>query len=283
MPNPFRVKVKKTNFKKNYFKDIYHLVLAATWLEFFVVVTCLYMSMNTFFATLYFTAGDSILNADPESFWDAFVFSFQTSATIGYGYMRPANTYTDIIVILDTLSGIIFVAITTGLAFAKFSKPTAAVLFTENAVIHPYEGKKTLFFRVANERDSHIADASIEASVVKEEQSAEGMTMQRIRDLKLVRAKSPIFSLSWTVMHVIDEDSPLYRLTTEEFKLKNVRIVISLTGIDDWSAQLVHATHLYKYSEIIYNKRFADILTRNPDESITMDYDEFNRLIDLPS
>ena len=192
MPNPFRVDVVRTGLSHSYFKDIYHIVLVTSWVEFFAVVTLLYISMNLFFAGLYFMGGDSILNADPNSFWDAFVFSFQTSTTIGYGHMRPANSYADMVVILDTLSGLIFVAITTGLAFAKFSKPTAMVLFTENAVIHQYEGSQTLFFRVANARDSHIADASIEASVVKEEVSREGVVMQRIRDLKLVRHKSPL-------------------------------------------------------------------------------------------
>lgn len=279
MSNPFRLEVKKVGLHRSFFKDIYHIVLKASWLEFFLVNTTLYLCLNLFFASLYLVGGNNILNADPGSFWDAFVFSFQTSTTIGYGQLLPANTYADAIVVIDTLAGIIFVAITTGLAFAKFSKPTAHVLFTNCAVIHKYEGKKTLFFRVANARDSHIADASIEASIVMADESPEGVTMQRIRDLKLVRSKSPIFALSWTVMHVIDESSPLLKFTWEDLVEKNVRIVISLTGIDDWTAQLVHSNQMYKYDEIVYNKRFADILSDNEDGSVTMDYGKFNELI----
>jgi len=273
--------VKKKGFRKNYFKDIYHFILKLSWFEFFGINTFLYLSQNVFFAVFYNWGGHNIINAEPNSYWDSFVFSFQTSSTIGYGQMYPANSYADIIVILDTLSGIIFVAITTGLAFARFSRPTANVIFSERCVIHKYEGKKTLFFRVANARDSHIADATMEASVVLTEKSPEHVTMQRIRDLKLVRSKSPIFALSWTGMHVIDEDSPLMTLTWEDLVEKNVRIVISMTGIDDWSSQLVHSTHLYKYDELSYNVRFADILIDNEDGSVTMDYTQFNKLVEF--
>lgn len=279
--HPFRVEVKRKGFSRSPFKDLYHLVLAASWFEFFFVNTSLYLCLNLFFALLYNWGGNNIVNATPGSFWDAFVFSFQTSTTIGYGHLLPANQYADTIVILDTLSGIIFVAITTGLAFAKFSKPTAHVLFTQKSVIHQYEGKKTLFFRVANARDSHIADATIEASVVMNEISQEGVKMQRIHDLKLVRSKSPIFSLSWTVMHIIDEDSPLMTLHWEDLIERNVRIVIALNGIDAWTSQVIHSSHMYKYDEIEYNKKFADILSENPDGSITMDYNQFDQLIEF--
>jgi inward rectifier potassium channel len=275
------MEVHKTGLKRSVFKDIYHSVIAASWFEFFVVNTTLYLGLNVFFAFLYMVGGENIVNAEPGSFWDAFVFSFQTSTTIGYGHMLPANSYTDAVVVIDTLSGIIFVAITTGLAFAKFSKPTAHILFTDRCVIHQYEGKKTLFFRVANARDAHIADASIEASVVMREESQEGVAMQRIHDIQLVRSKTPIFVLSWSVMHVIDEASPLMQLTWEDLVEKNVRIVVSLSGIDDWTGQLVHACHIYKYDEIVYNQRFADILTDNSDGSVTMDYSQFNELVEF--
>lgn len=276
--NPFNIHVKRKGFKVNYFSDIFHLVLASSWSEFFIVNTILYLCMNLFYASLYYIGGDSILNADPLSFWDAFVFSFQTSTTIGYGHFLPATQYADIIVILDTLSSIVYVAITTGLAFAKLSLPTARVEFTESCVVHQFEGKNTLMFRVANGRDSHIADTSIEAVVVLSEKSEEGITMERIHDLKLVRHRSPIFFMSWSVMHIIDESSPLYGIEGTDLNNSNLRVVISLTGIDDWSSQNIHASHIYYMDDIVIGKQFADILTNNKDGSITMDYDQFNVL-----
>lgn len=279
--NPFRVQVNKKGLRKNLFKDAYHHVLAASWFEFLVVVSLVYIALNLFFASLYFIGDEAILNARPGSLWDCFVFSFQTSTTIGYGHLLPATQYADILVIFDTLLGFFFAALVTGLAFARFSKPTSHVIFTNNCVIHNYDGKRTLMFRVANARDSHIADASIDASAIIAERSQEGVSMQRIRDLKLVRSKSPIFSLSWTVMHIIDEESPLADLEMSELEKLNVRIVISMTGIDDLTAQLVHATHVYRFSEIIAKKRLSDILTNNEDSSVTMDYSRFHELIDM--
>ena len=281
MSNPFRMKVYKKGLPSTSFTDIYHSVLATSWIEFFAINSTLYVMMNMFWATMYYLGGNQIVNADPNSYWDAFVFSFQTSTTIGYGHLLPGSLYTDIIVMLDTLSGILYVAITTGLAFAKFSRPTTRVIFTKNCVVHQYEGKETLFFRVANARDSHIADASIVATIVMADRSREGVTMQRIKDMELVRSKTPVFALSWTVMHIIDEKSPIFGMTTAEMEAQNVRIVVSLTGIDDWTAQIVHTNRVYQASDVIYGKRFDDILTDNEDSSVTMDYSKFNDLVDF--
>ena len=272
---PLDLQVKKVGFKKNFFADIYHHVLAATWWEFFFVITSLYLCMNMFFAGVYFLGGDSIINGNG-SFWEAFVFSFQTSTTIGYGHLRPANGFADAVVIFDTLSGIIFVAITTGLAFAKFSRPTARVVFTENCVMHTYDGVPTLMFRVANARDSHIANASIDAVLILSHQSKEGVPMQRIHNLHLVRSTSPVFFLSWMVMHKIDSSSPLYSFFKGELHDPSFRIVISLTGLDDWSAQMVHASHYYLEKDLIWDQRFVDILENHSDGSMTMHYELFN-------
>jgi inward rectifier potassium channel len=277
----YQVKVNRKGFKNKYFSDLYHYVLSITWLQFFIINTSLYLLLNVFFASLYCLFPDSILNAKPHSFWEAFIFSFQTSATIGYGHLLPATTYANIVVIFDTLSGIFFVALTTGLAFAKFSRPTARVLFSDNCVIHKFNGKETLMFRIVNGRDSHISDASIDAIVVMSEVSPEGIKMQRLYDLKLIRNKTPLFFLSWTVMHIIDEESPFNNLSLENYKERNLRIVISLKGIDDWSAQTVHTNEIYQYESIVKNKKFIDMVENHPDRSITINLKKLNDLEDV--
>lgn len=278
MQNPFRVKVKKIGLKKSYFEDINHRVLAASWLEFFVYATVLYMGVNAFFAFLYYMGGEgSIINADPQSYWDAFLFSFQTSTTIGYGHFLPGSSYTHAVVILDTVTGLVFVAITTGLAFGKFSRPTAKVIFSKNCVVNRFHGERTLMFRLANARDSHIADAGLEVAVVMKQDSPEGDHMQRIYDLKLIRSHTPVFFMSWTGMHIIDEKSPLYNLNAKDMEEKNVRVVVSMTGIDDWTAQSVHANYSYNFSDIVFNKKFKDILSSDGEE-IAMDYSLFHEL-----
>ena len=131
-------------------------------------------------------------------------------------------------------------------------------------------------FRVANARESHIADSAMNVAVIIEEISPEGDKMQRIFDLDLVRSYSPVFFMSWTAMHIIDEKSPLYNLNSQDMNEKNVRIVISLTGIDDWTSQHIHVNYAYKFSDIIFNKKFVDILTSNNDQ-ISMDYALFHK------
>ncbi|MCJ8276315.1 MAG: ATP-sensitive inward rectifier potassium channel 10, partial [Bdellovibrionales bacterium] len=217
----------------------------------------------------------SILNADPNSYWDAFVFSFQTSTTIGYGHFIPATSYANSLVLIDTVTGIVFTAITTGLAFSKFSRPTAKVIFSNHCVVNRFHGKRTMKFRMANARDSHIADASLQVAVVMTEVSPEGDLMQRIFDLKLVRSHTPVFFMSWTAMHVIDQDSPLHNLTSDDMRERNVRIVISMTGIDDWTAQQVHSNYSYNFEHIAFNKKFVDILEREGDE-VSMNYSRFH-------
>ncbi|MCB0379248.1 MAG: hypothetical protein KDD33_12215 [Bdellovibrionales bacterium] len=274
--NSLATNVTKIGLPKSHFKDIYHRVLQASWTEFLIAVATLYLSINAFWAFLYYMRPGSILNADPNSYWHAFVFSFQTSTTIGYGHFLPATEYANALVIADTLSGIIFVALITGLAFAKFSKPTARVIFSSSAVVTLYEGQKTLMFRMANARDSFIANARVEAVAVLDHTSKEGLSMQRIFDLKLIRSNSPVFLMSWTAMHIIDEDSPLYNLGLEGIINKNLRIVVSLTGIDDWSAQQVHTAHTYLKDDVSYDVRFKDILTVKESGGVVMDYNFFH-------
>ena len=267
---------------KKYFSDIYHLVLASSWFEFFLINVTLYIIINLFFACFYYIGGDNIINADPGSFWDAFVFSFQTSSTIGYGHLLPGNHYSDIVVVFDTISGMIFVAIVTGLTFAKFAKPTAKVIFSKNCVINNFRGKKTLMFQIVNTRDSHIINASIKAAVVcMDELESEGEPfMEKIFGLKLVRSESPVFLMNWTPMHIIDSESPLAKMTSEELKKKKARILVSLTGIDDWSSQMIHANHIFSYQNIVYDKKFVNIIDRKPDGSIIMNC---HKLHDLES
>jgi len=263
----------KNYLHKKYFSDIYHLVLASSWFQFLLINVTLYIVLNLFFACFYYFGGDNILNANPNSFWDAFVFSFQTSSTIGYGHLLPANHYSDIVVVFDTISGMIFVAIVTGLTFAKFARPTARVIFSRNCVINNFRGKKTLMFRLINARDSHIVNATIKAAIVhmNDPGSEDELFTEKISDLELVRSVAPVFLINWVPMHIIDSKSPLSTLTSEDLKRGNARILISLTGIDDWSSQSIHANHIFSYENIVYDKKFVNIIERKKDGSIIMD------------
>ncbi len=258
--------------------DPYHLLLTIDWLRFIALTVTSYIVANTVFAFLYLAGGDSIKNARPGSFLDAFFFSVQTMATIGYGAMYPQTDYANFLVSIEALVGLLGVAMATGLMFARFSRPTAKVLFSRVAVIAPHNGVPTLMLRVANERRNQILEAQIGLSLLRDEVTAEGQFMRRFYDLKLVRSQTRTFALSWMVMHHIDESSPLYGATPDSLEEAETDIIVTLTGIDETVSQTVHARHYYMTEEILWNMRFVDIFTKKPDGRRVLDLNRFNEV-----
>jgi inward rectifier potassium channel len=264
-----------------YWRDPYHLLLTIPWPGFLILICLSYITINALFAIAYLLGGDCIANARPGSFLDVFFFSVQTLASIGYGAMYPKTTYANIIVTIEAMIGLVGIAVMTGLAFARFSRPTARVMFSRVAVITPHDNKPTLMFRTANQRRNMILEAQLRVYLMRDEITAEGQFMRRIYDLKLLRNQTPSFSLSWSVVHVIDEFSPLYGMTAESLIQTNSMLMISLSGIDETVTQVVHARHSYSAHEILWNNRFVDIFHETPDGHRYIDYNRFHDVLPL--
>lgn len=262
----------------SHWRDVYHLLLTIHWVWLIGLICLVYTVLNTGFALLYLAGGDCLKNAIPNSFLDAFFFSVQTMATIGYGSIYPNTIYANVIVVIEALVGLSMVALATGLMFARFARPTARILFSQVAVITKHNGLPTLMFRAANERKNTILEAKLWAVVLKDEISEEGSIMRRFHDLKLIRAHSPIFSLTWMAMHIIDEASPLYGLTTETLHEVDAEIIVTLTGVDETFAQPIHARHSFISDEILWNMKFVDIIARLPDGGRSIDYRLFHQI-----
>lgn len=260
--------------------DLYHSLLTIGWIGFFGLLALGYVLFNLGFALLYLLAGNGIANARPGAFADAFFFSVQTMATIGYGQMYPQSFLANLLVSVEVLLGISGLALATGLILARFSRPTARVIFSDVAVVAAYDGVPTLMFRAANQRRNQIIEAQVSVSLLRDEQSGEGHAMRRFHDLRLLRARTPMFSLTWTVMHPIDRDSPLHGCTPESLRAATAEIVVTLIGIDGTFAQTVHARHSYVADEIVWNRRFVDILSRAEDGARVVDYRHFHDLIE---
>ncbi|MBD2449799.1 ATP-sensitive inward rectifier potassium channel 10 [Nostoc sp. FACHB-152] len=265
----------------SYWRDPYHLLLTVPWTGFVLLICIFYIAINALFALAYLLGGDCIANARPGSFVDVFFFSVQTLASIGYGAMYPKTNYANFIVTIEAIIGVMGIAVMTGLAFARFSRPTARVLFSRVAVIVPYEGAPTLMFRTANQRRNLILEAQMRVYLMRDEITAEGQFMRRISDLKLVRQQTPGFALSWSVMHIIDESSPLYGMTPESLNQTNSLLMISLTGIDETVSQVVHARHSYSANDILWNNRFVDILHHAGNGHRYIDYKHFHDVVPL--
>lgn len=253
------------------FGDLYHLILTLSWLQFFVLVVLFYLSVNSLFALAYLAVPGSIANARPGSFADAFFFSFETLATVGYGYMNPQTIYGHSVASIEILVGIMTFAVVAGLVFARFSRPTAKVIFSRNVIIDSFNGQPTLMLRAANQRKNQILEATANVSFVRDEITSEGQAFRRFHDLALLRSRSPAFALTWTIMHTIDAASPLHGMTREALRDCTANLAVTITGLDETIAQPVHARHDYKTSEILFGHRFVDLLVAGPDGAPQVD------------
>ena len=256
--------------------DFYHSLLTISWRGFFALLSLAYMLFNFVFALLYFAQEGGIANAKPGSFADAFFFSVQTMATIGYGDMHPATFYVNAVVTVEALLGMTGFALATGLIFARFSRPTARVMFSDVAVVSQYDGVQTLMFRAANQRRNRILEASASLMLVRNEVTAEGQVMRRFYDLKAARHHNPTFVLTWTVMHPIDESSPLYKSSDATLRAQEAEIIASISGLDESFAQKIYARKSYPLDNIRWGWRLADIIGRTSDGRLTVDYERFH-------
>lgn len=259
-------------------RDLYHVLLSMPWPRFFALLVGLFLVVNSLFAEAYLALGDGIENATPGSFADCFFFSVQTLATIGYGKMAPRTLGANLLVSVEALLGMIGLAVTTGVVFARFARPTARVLFSARAVVRPWEGVPSLLFRLANARGNQIAEARLKAVLLREEVTAEGERTRRVHDLRLLRSESAVFALTWMVVHPIDASSPLHGATPASLREAQADIVVSLTGLDDGLAQTVHARHSYAAEDLVFGARLVDILGTAPDGTRIIDYRRFHEV-----
>jgi inward rectifier potassium channel len=273
-----RVEISRIGVKNWHWSDVYHWVLTLSWPRFFALAICLYLLVNLVFAAAFFALPGSVTNARPGSFADVFFFSIETLATVGYGFMNPATTYGHVVASIEIMVGMLGIAIVTGLMFARFSRPTARIMFSDVAVVTPFDGVPTLMLRAANERNNLILEAAVHASVIRREQTREGTTFFRIHELKLERERNGAFALTWTVMHKIDAASPLYGKTTEDLVACFARIAVAISGLDDTLNDMVHARHEYDAAQVVFGSRFVDILSESAAGVRIVDFTKFHEV-----
>lgn len=269
-------KVLMVGLRRPVFGDLYHRTLRLGWASFLGAVFLLYIVANVLFALLYLLEPEGVANAHPGSFSDAFFFSVETLATVGYGQMYPATLYANLVMTVETAVGILFVAIATGLVFARFSRPTARILFSRVAVIGPYNGRPVLSFRLANQRRNQILQAEVGVTLLRDEVTAEGVPIRRFYDLKLARYRTPVFAMTFTVMHEIDLESPLYGADAVSLAAQNAELVVTASGLDETIAQRVNARTSYLPDEIRWGSRFVDISGWTEDGRRIIDYRGFH-------
>jgi inward rectifier potassium channel len=261
----------------------YQQLLTVSWTGFFAILVALYLLINALFALAYFAEGSTALmgpGADMLGghFSRAYFFSVQTFATIGYGQIGPNGFSANALVTIEALVGLMFQALATGLLFARFSRPTASILFSRHAIIAPYNDGLSLQFRIANRRKNEIIQLEAQVLFSAMQPDGRGGLVRRYLLLPLERNKVTFFPLSWTIVHPIDQSSPLAGKTSEEIVQAEAEVLVLLSGTDETFAQTVHARSSYRAEEIVWNRRFRSIFVVEEGGSLSVD---ISRLHDI--
>ena len=267
------------------FRDLYHWLLTVRWPAFFGFVAAVYVCVNLVFGALFWLDPGGVAHLSGGSFWDDSFFSVQTLATIGYGHWYPVDPYAKIVSSIEPLIGFMGLALVTGILFARVSRPSTRIRFSREALISRFYGKPTLMFRLANSRHNLIVGGEIAVYLVRMERSPEGQELRRICDLPLARSRTPLFQMTWLVMHEITPESPLQGLdpatgTAPASWDPDTVIVVSFTGLDLSYSQTVHARHVYRLSDLRWNRYFANVTERLPDGRWRVDYRRFDELLE---
>ena len=262
------------------FSDLYHDLLRISWPRFLVLFTFVFFSLNSLFGLIYsilpndqfegFRAEPGIMH-----YLECFFFSVQTFGTIGYGRISPVGVPANLVVTLESYTSLFVAALLTGLIFARFARPHAKVMFSYNAVIRKFDGIPCLMFRLANARQNYISDARIQVSFAFDDPKTR---FRNFCELKLERDLSPLFALSWTIAHDLDESSPLRQIPFSEWEALNAELIVTFSGLDTVLTQTVHAKTSYIREEILMDHDFNDVIQRGADGKVTLLLERFNEV-----
>lgn len=258
--------------------DFYHSLLKTSWPRFFLVVGIAYFGTDFLFGLAYWLSNG--LEPQPISLADAFFFSVQMLTT-GYGDVYAHSLFANWVATLEPFVGLLGFALVTGLTFARISQPTARIQFSHNAVVSNFHGKPTLMFRMANQRHNNIVEAEVHVVLARDEVSPEGLALRRFYDLKPVRSRTTLFRLTWTVMHRLEDGILVGREELMTLQAEgDFSIVASVTGLDTSFHQTVHARHVYRAEDILFNRSFVDIIERQGHGTWSVDYSRFDETVE---
>ena len=243
--------------------NLYQTLLRIPWWQFILTFIGLYLLLNLFFAVLYYLSGPNALTgtqgmSDGTRLLETFFFSVHTLTTVGYGHIVPQSVAANLLVVIEAFLGLSGFALVAALIFARFSRPTAKILFSNQAVIGPYHDTTSFSFRIANGSQNELIEVEVRILLCMT-QSKNGVRTRYFHELGLERQKISFFPMDWTVAHSISEDSPLYKVTSTELGKRDAEFLVLINAVDDNSCQVVHARASYKWNEVAWDARFKDM------------------------
>jgi inward rectifier potassium channel len=262
--------------KQGPWDDVYHTAMVLTWPQFLGALAAMFAALNLVFATLFGLGQNPVANARPGSFADLFFFSVETISTTGYGDMHPQTLYGHVVATAEIFLSLVATAAITGLIFARFSRPRARLIFARSPVILRHDGVETLMVRVVNARASFITEATAKLWMLGPSLTAEGRRYVGFRPMKLLRAENPAFALSWTLFHPIDAESPFHNKSSDDAVADEISFVVSITGLDERSSQMVHARQVYAAEGLRWGHEFVDMFRRDDDGRTYVDFSKIH-------
>ncbi|MDO3642798.1 ion channel [Mucilaginibacter sp. L3T2-6] len=254
----------------------YHTLITMSWAKFWVVILSGYLVVNIVFAFIYTALGPGTLDGTESHTWfghfmDAFFFSAQTMSTVGYGHISPKGMTANSVAAFESMLGLLAFALATGLLYGRFSRPSAQIIYSKNILIAPYAPTgKAVMLRLANHRRNMLIDLEIEI-VFSYNEVVDGKTVRRFYPLELERRKVSVLTLNWTVVHPLDENSPLSDMTKQDLIDSEAGFAILLRAFDDTFSQTVHSRTQYQAHEIIWGAKFTPVFNRDEDGRIALD------------
>ena len=246
--------------ERNVWSDLYFNAMTISWPAFVAVLAAAFVALNFIFAVIYDLGDAPIANAGKDSLADLFFFSVETTSTVGYGDMHPQTIYGHVVATAENFTGLLLLAVMTGLVFARFSRPRARIIFAKYPVVTKHNGMTTLIFRMANARSNFITEATAKLWVLRPTVTEEGKRLIGFEQMRLLRSENPTFALSWTLFHPLDEQSPLVGQDEDTLAASQMNFVVSVVGFDEASGQIVRARDVFAAQDVRYGQEYVDFV-----------------------
>ncbi len=275
------VNVKRKGLSRFSTSNNYHNLITMGWGKFWLIILTCYFIANIIFASIYVLLGAGSLdgatgNSFFERFMDAFFFSAQTISTVGYGHISPHGMFSNSVAAMESMIGLLAFALATGLLYGRFSRPSAKMKFSKNLLVAPYmENGKGIMFRLANLRRNTLIDLQMEV-IFSYNDDVDGKKIRRFLSLELERKRVSILTMSWTVVHPLDDNSPLRDITPESMRETEASFAILLKAFDDTFSQTVHSRTSYQYDEMIWDAKFKPAFDRDDDGRLILDLNKID-------